>query len=144
MTFVRGQPKPANSGKRKGSVNKGTERQRRLIAEGDDLEIVSKVVASAKLGDIEARRIYFRFLRPPPPRSATFAPAPFEFRKPATMEEASAETNRIAEAVAIGELDHATGEFLLAALRTFVETLAGVKTEREIAAIDALKPGGGA
>jgi hypothetical protein len=34
MPFAKGHPKPPNSGKRKGSVNKGTERARRLIAEG--------------------------------------------------------------------------------------------------------------
>jgi hypothetical protein len=79
--------------------------------------------------------------RPPPPRSATFAPKPFEYRKPATLAEASAETNRIAEAAAIGELDLDTAQFLIGAIRAVVETLTGVKIEREIAVTDALKPG---
>jgi hypothetical protein len=53
MSFTKGQPKPPNSGKRKGSVNKGTERARRLIAEGDDKIIIDKIVTDAKNGDAE-------------------------------------------------------------------------------------------
>jgi hypothetical protein len=143
MTFVRGGQKPANSGRRKGTPNRGTERERRLIAEGDDQQIVSKVVAEAKAGDPGARQIYFRYLRPGPPRPASFAPAPFAYMKPTTMAEANAEMNRIAEAVAGGELDLDTGQFLVGAVRAVVETLTGVKIEKEIAAADALKPGSG-
>jgi hypothetical protein len=55
------------------------------------------------------------------------------------MEEAAAENLRIAEAVAAGTLDHDTGQFLIAALKTHVEILAGVKIEKEIAATEALK-----
>jgi hypothetical protein len=147
MTFVRGQPKPPSGGRRKGTPNKGTERARRLIAEGDDREIVAKVIAGAKAGDPEARRIYFRHLRPPPPSpapEATFAPAPFDLRAMATLKDASEELLRIAGAVAAGELDHGTGQFLITIIKAFAETLTGVKTEREIAIADGLKPGGGA
>jgi len=77
-----------------------------------------------------------------PKCAATFAPKPFDLKKPATLEEAGAETLRIAGAVAAGELDHDTGEFLIAAIKTYVETLTGIKLEREIAAVDALKAAG--
>jgi hypothetical protein len=113
-------------------------RERRLIADGDDQEIVAKVVASAKLGDIEARRLYFRFLRSPPARGATFTPKPFELRRLATLGEASEEILRVAGVVAAGELDHDTGQLIINAVKVFAETLAGVKTEREIAAGNAL------
>ncbi|HZZ23594.1 MAG TPA: hypothetical protein VFE60_13930 [Roseiarcus sp.] len=139
MTFAKGQPKPPNGGRRKGTPNRGTVRAHRLVSEASDKVIVDKVVQDAESGDHAARQIYFRFLRPPQPKSASFTPQPFELRKPTTMEEAGAETLRIADAVALGQLDHDSGQFLIAALKTFVETLAGVKIEKEIAAADALK-----
>jgi hypothetical protein len=103
--------------------------------------IVDRVLADAKAGDAEARRLYFRYLRRPPPE-ATFTPEPFELRPMATLQEASEEILRIGVVVAAGQLDHGTGNFLIGILRTFMEGLSGVKTEREIAAADALKSGG--
>jgi hypothetical protein len=110
-----------------------------LVSEARDKTIVDKVVQDAESGDHAARQIYFRYLRPPQPKTASFTPQPFDFRKPASMEEAAAENLRIAEAVAAGTLDHDTGQFLIAALKTHVEILAGVKIEKEIAATEALK-----
>ena len=143
MTFVKGQPRPPNGGRKKGTPNRGTMRAHRLVSEAHDKTIISKVVADAESGDHAARQLYFRFLRPPQPRSATFAPQPFDLHKPATIEEARIETLRVAEAVAAGELDHDTGQFLIAALKAHVEILAGAKLEKEIAAADALKAGDG-
>jgi hypothetical protein len=77
-----------------------------------------------------------------PKCGATFAPKPFELQKLTTLEEAGAETLRIAGAVATGELDHDTGEFLIAAIKSYVETLTGIKLEKEIAATDALRGAG--
>jgi hypothetical protein len=131
-------------GRVKGTPNKNTDRRHRLLEalNVDDAEIINGVIRDAKAGDHAARHLFFRFLRPQPARSATFVSRSFELKKLTTIEDASLETLRIAEVVASGDLDHGTGEFLLAAIRAFVETLTGVKTEKEIAATDALKMGG--
>jgi hypothetical protein len=131
--FVRGQPKTPGSGKKKGSVNKN-------ISERSDKKIVDKIVTAAENGDPNAQRMYLQYLRPrpPQPRLPTFAPKPFELNAMATLADAALETQRIAGAVANGELDHDTGQFLIAAIRAFAETLTGVKLEKEIAAADAL------
>jgi hypothetical protein len=47
MSFPKGKPLPANSG-RKGTPNPGAERARRLISEDDDKQIVERVIAGAK------------------------------------------------------------------------------------------------
>jgi hypothetical protein len=70
--FTKGKPKPATSGRRKGTPNKGTERARRFISEADDKEIVDQVVRDAKVNNPEALHVYFRHLRPPSPRPETF------------------------------------------------------------------------
>jgi hypothetical protein len=90
--FAPGQAKPANSGRRKGTPNQGTERQRRLVSESDDKLIVDRVVNDAKAGDAEARRIYFRFLRPPLSRE-TFV-SPIDYTAPETVEDATEEARR--------------------------------------------------
>jgi hypothetical protein len=112
-----------------------------LVPEADDREIVDKVVSEAKAGNFGAM-LYFRYLRPPPPR-ATFTPTPFDVPPLATLSDASAELLRVGAAVAMGVLDHQTGEFLVTMVKAFVETQVGVKTEREIALTDASKPGSG-
>jgi hypothetical protein len=143
MTFIKGKPRPPGSGRRAGTPNQSTVRARRLISEADDRAIVNKTLSEAKAGNFAAMSLYYRYLRPPPPRGATFTSTPFELRAPTTLEDASEELLRIAGVVAIGGLDHATGEFLVTTIRAFVETLTGVKTEKEIALVDALKPGSG-
>ena len=85
--FVKGEPRPANAGRRKGTPNKVTERARRLISAADDKKIVDGVVSSAELGDVEARRIYFRYLRPAPSRSETYI-TPIGYVAPKTVAEA--------------------------------------------------------
>jgi hypothetical protein len=145
MTFIKGQPRPPNGGRRAGTPNRATERARFLISEADDKAIVDRLVEEARAGNIAAMGLYFRYLRAPRPSpspEATFTPTPFELHPLTTLQEANVETPRIASAVATGTLDHGTGQFLIASLKVFVETLTGVKTEREIAAADALKPGG--
>ena len=86
MTFAKGKSKPANSGRRKGTPNKGSERARRLVSEAADAAIVKKVIADARSGaDPEARRLYFRYLRPPSPRTLG---APLDLEPPNSAEEA--------------------------------------------------------
>jgi hypothetical protein len=86
----------------------------------------------------------YQHSRPIGARPPTFTPTPFELHPIATLKEASEEMLRIAGVVAAGALDHDTGQFLIATIKAFAETLTVVKTEREITLTDALKSGGGA
>ena len=61
MSFPKGKPRPANSGRRKGTPKRGTERARRLIADADDKAIVERVILGAKAGEAETLRVYFRY-----------------------------------------------------------------------------------
>jgi hypothetical protein len=146
MTFVKGQRKPPNAGRRAGTPNKRT-----VIARThpDALDHLAKVMASTDpliTPELKMRAAIglaqYQHPKPGAPREATFNLNPFKLNKLTTLEDAGAETLRVAVAVASGELDHDTGQFLVAAIRAFVETLAGVKTEKEIAAADALRVGG--
>jgi hypothetical protein len=138
--FARGRAK--TGGRHKGTPNKNTARARRLISEADDAAIVKQTVTSAKAGDVAAMRTYYQYLRPPTPRSA-FAVRPFELRKPTTLEEAAAETLRIADAVARGELDHDTATILTASLKAFCETMVAARTVEEEGRVKALEGEGG-
>jgi hypothetical protein len=80
--------------------------------------------------------------RPTASKQPFFTPKPFAFTRPTTLEEAGTETLRVAEVVALGELDHDTGTFVISALRTFIEAVVGIKTEREIALADLAKGSG--
>jgi len=119
MSFTKGQPKPPNSGKRKGSVNKGTERARRLIAEGDDKIIIDKIVADAKNGDAEARRLYVRNLRPPPPRSETFI-GPIDYVKPSGVEGAREAILALGERAAKHEISVEAHDTLVNGLKVYL------------------------
>jgi hypothetical protein len=134
--FAKGHAHNPRSGRPKGSPNKGTVRERKLISQADDAKIVKQVVEAAKAGDRPAWQIYFRFLRPAPSRAVTFAAKTIELRKVTTLEEAGEETLRVTAAVAAGELDHDTGSFIISAVRTFMDTLGAVKAEQEDARAD--------
>lgn len=65
MTFrpgVSGNPAGAKKGPRSLSV------RIRAMAEKDAVEIVRAVIQGAKLGDVECRRLYLKYLLPPLPR----------------------------------------------------------------------------
>ena len=119
MSFTKGQPKPPNSGKRKGSVNKGTERARRLIAEGDDKIIIDKIVADAKNGDAEARRLYVRNLRPPPPRPETYI-GPIDYVKPTDVEGAREAILVLGERAANHEISVEAHDVLVNGLKVYL------------------------
>jgi hypothetical protein len=131
MPFAKGHPKPPNSGKRKGSVNKGTERARRLIAEGDDKAIVDKVVHDAKAGDPVARTVYFRFLRPPTPQPK-FVPASIGLKPAATAKEAAAQIAAVVARLDAGDLDLESSHALIEGLRAFVAAYSAAELEVEM------------
>jgi hypothetical protein len=111
MPFARGKPSPAGAGRRKGTPNRGTERARRLISEADLEAIVKQVVEGAKLGDPDARRTYFRYLRPPTPRFA----GTIDLEPPKTAQEARGAIAKITSLIARAESTASTGPALLAA-----------------------------
>ena len=114
--FTKGAPKPPNSGKRKGSHNKGTERARRLISEADDKVIVDRVILGAKAGEPEALRVYFRYLRPPTPRFLN----PIALEPPKTAQEARDAIARITSMIAMGEADGEHGSRIIVGLEAFL------------------------
>ena len=117
--FAKGKPRPSNAGRRKGSPNKGTERARRLISEADDKAIVDRVVREAKENtNPESTRIYFRYLRPPQPRT-TYA-EPIDLQPPKTAQEAREAIGRITSMIAKAEIDGEHGSRIIAGLEAFL------------------------
>jgi hypothetical protein len=72
------------------------------------------------------------------PKTPTFAPKPFTLNPLVTLEDAGVETQRVAQAVAAGTLDHDTGAFLVNAIRVFMDSLAVLRAEAEDAKSEAL------
>ena len=118
MRFVKGQPKTPGSGKRKGSVNKNTERARRLIAEGDDKIIVNQVVEAAKAGDRGAQQTYFRFVRPSPPAALTTPIA--GYKTPDSVEEARELILWLGSQLAEGAIGATIHDALVRGLRAYL------------------------
>jgi hypothetical protein len=116
--FAKGAPKPASSGRRAGTPNKGTERARRLISEGDDKEIVGQVVRGAKANNQAALALYFRYLRPPLSRTAYVEPIDLE--PPRSAEEARDAIARITSMIAKAEIDGEHGGRIIAGLEAFL------------------------
>jgi hypothetical protein len=129
MTFAKGQPKPPNSGKRKGSINKSTARARRLTS--DDDEIVRRTVGDAKTGNLQAAALYYRFLRPPRP-TPKFVPTPIGLKPVTTAKEAAAQIAAVIARLDAGELDLESSHALLEALRAFVAAYTAVELEDEV------------
>jgi hypothetical protein len=125
-------------GRRKGTPNKGTERERRLIAEGDDKAIVEKVVNDAKAGDVEARRVYFRHLRPPPPE--TFV-GPIEYEAPKTIEAARATILELGERLARREISVEAHDALVNGIRAYLGDKAAEQQRKLDELEDALRGG---
>ena len=118
MQFAEGKPRPANAGRRKGTPNCGTERARRLISEADDKEIVARVVIAAKAGDPHATQLYFRFLRPPPSRTAYTVPINLE--PPKSAPEARDMIAEVTSMIAKAEIDGEHGSRVIVGLEAFM------------------------
>lgn len=122
MPFAKGAPKPAASGKKKGSVNKATLAARKLVTGADDKAIVTRVVEQAKVGDNVAIGYYLRFLRPPVPRSTAIAP--IELEPPTNAQEARDAIALITSMVAKGEADAVHGGAVIAGLQAYLNAKA--------------------
>jgi hypothetical protein len=101
MPFVKGQPKPPNSGRRKGVPNK-VRRIRRgpKVPLTEDERIITDVISKAKKGDIEFVKLYLRHLRAPPQMFL----GPYTFKRPADLEEARAALLTLAVQLAAGKI----------------------------------------
>lgn len=117
MSFTRGKPKPANSGRRAGTPNKGSERARRLISEGDDRAIIDAIIRDAKNNDAEARRLYLRHLRPPPPRGRPATP--IDLPPPTSAREAQDAIAKVTSMIARCEIDGEHGSRVIAGLKEY-------------------------
>ena len=140
MVFVRGKPRPPHAGRRKGTPNKGTERERRLIAEDDDKEIVKQVIANAKAGDVEARRVYFRFLRPPPSRPETYI-GPIDYEAPKSVEGGRAAILELGERLAKHEISVEAHDALVNGIRAYLGDKAAEQQKKLDELEDALRGG---
>jgi hypothetical protein len=123
MTFVKGQPKPANGGRRKGTPNKGSVRARRLVAEGNDKAIVDEIVEGAVRGDRAAQLMYFRFIRPPRPK---LNPTPIALPRPESIEDVRAIVARLVVEVLAGKLDLDAAGAASALLKAMESSIVGV------------------
>jgi hypothetical protein len=102
MTFVKGEPRPPNAGRRKGSRNKSGAYARRMAVEAEDREIDDTVIEAAKAGDHTAQALYYRHLRPPQPR---LNPTPVDVPKLKTIEEVRQAVAELFVRVLAGEQD---------------------------------------
>jgi hypothetical protein len=107
-------------GRVKGTPNQVTERRRRLIEaiDADDKAIVDRVIAGAKVGEPEAIRTYFRYLRPPP-RSEMFLD-PTDYMTPETSEEAREAILKLSQRLAEGEISLEMHDALVNDLRAYL------------------------
>jgi hypothetical protein len=125
-------------GRRKGTPNKGTERERRLIAEGDDTEIVKQVIANAKAGDVEARRVYFRFLRPSRPETYI---GPIDYEAPKSVEEGRAVILELGERLVKREISVEAHDALVNGIRAYLGDKAAEQQKKLDELEDALRGG---
>jgi hypothetical protein len=102
--FAKGQARPPNSGRGKGTPNKSTAHRRRLMEaiNANDKAIIDKVIQDARNGDHSARHLYFRYLRPMQ-RPETFLD-PAEYKTPTSAEEARAMIFKLSERLTKGDI----------------------------------------
>jgi hypothetical protein len=108
-------------GRKKGTPNRRTEQLRRLIVpiNDDDRAIIDRVIAGARNGDHVSLQIYFRYLRPAPPRSETFT-SPIDYVKPETVEAARERILELGERLAKGEVGVENHDALVGGLKAFL------------------------
>ena len=114
--FTKGKPKPKNSGRRKGTLNKRT-LARKLEADADDKAISDRVIEAAKNGDAQATLTYYRFLRPP---TAKVVGKPIDLEPPKTAQEARDGIARITSMIARTEIDGEHGGRIIAGLEAYI------------------------
>jgi hypothetical protein len=128
-------------GRKKGTPNKATERQRRLIeaVNADDRAIVDQIIADAKSRDPESRRLYLRHLRPPLSRE-TFI-GPIEYAAPKTVEAARAAILELGERLAKREISVEAHDALVNGIRAYLGDKAAEQQKKLDELEDALRCG---
>jgi hypothetical protein len=122
-------------GRKKGTPNKRTERERRLLAEADDADkaIVDRVIFAARNGDPEATRIYFRYLRPSAAREMFVRPV--SYAQPKTVEEARATLLVLGVRLAKGEISVEMHDTLVGGLKVYLSDRA-VEQQKQLDALE--------
>jgi hypothetical protein len=117
MPFVKGQPKPPTSGRRRGTPNR-VRRVGRIpkVPKSEDERIIDDVIRKARKGDIEATKLYLRFLRT---RSQVFL-GPYAFVPPANPEEARAAILALAAQLAAGKISLELHDALIGDLKVYL------------------------
>jgi hypothetical protein len=92
-------------------------------------------VASAEAGDIESRRLYFRHLRPPPPRPETFV-GPIDYARPETVEAARHRILDLGGRLAKHEISLEAHDALVNGLKAYLSDKAA-EQERRLQALEA-------
>jgi hypothetical protein len=137
--FEKGKPRIATSGRRAGTPNKRTERERaqRAVEDADARAIVAKVVEDARAGDQTAQALYFRYLKLPPPR---FVPAPVGLTPPTSAREAVQQIAEMVARVGEGAMDFESAHALIEGLKAFVGAYDVAVLESEVRRIRELGP----
>jgi len=125
MKFTNGKPKPANSGRKKGSRNKRT-----LLAEArpDALEHLAKVMASTDgtiTPDLRLRAaIALAQYQHPKPTPSKAIDKPVDLDPPKSAQEARDAIARITSMIAKAEIDSEHGSRIVAGLEAFLSARA--------------------
>jgi len=97
------------------------------------------VIADAKIKDVEARRLYFRYVRPPPPRE-TFV-GPIDYAAPKTIEEARLRILALGERLAKREISVEAHNALVDNLKAYLSDKATEQQKRLDELEDAVRSG---
>jgi hypothetical protein len=98
----------------------------KAMAEKDAVEIVKAIIEGAKLGDIECRRLYLKYLLPMPKLIAT----PVDLPLAQSANEAQEQISRLTSMAARGDLDLDALQVLTRSLTLSIDTRLEVLEER--------------
>ena len=135
-----GKGRPKTGGRKLGTLNKRTERERRLITliDANDDDINRRVIEEAKTGaNWQATTLYYKFLRPRAPKLNS---TPLNVVEPRTVEDVRALSGKLAIEVLAGALDIDVAQVTAALLKNVESSIVGfdlaqllerLKTERK-------------
>jgi hypothetical protein len=125
--FAKGTPKPPNSGRAKGTPNKGTERWRRLISERRQKTIIDNIMDGAGGGDRHAQALALRYLMPPRPKTN---PTPTTIPDPKTIEATREALAKLTVGILSGEIDLEAAAAAAPLLKAIADSIVGVDLQK--------------